>query len=59
LRHICSDWPLMLAKHIAQKSLGTKIVHHGLLLEPKVLANEHGDVRGNIFGRHDCGGCVY
>jgi hypothetical protein len=46
-------------KCIAQKSLGTKIVRHGLLPEPKVLADKHGDVRGNIFGRHDGGGCVY
>src|ERR1700678_2254049 len=59
LRRISSDWPLTLAKRIAQKSLGTKIVRHGLLPEPKVLADEHGDVRGNIFGRHDGGGCVY
>jgi hypothetical protein len=58
LRHISSDWPLMLAKRITQKSLGTKIVLHLLLPEPKVLTDEDGDVEGNIFGRH-VDGCVY
>ena len=52
LRHVSSDWPCTLAKHISQKLLGTKIVHHLLLPGPKVLTNEDGDERGNIFGRH-------
>jgi hypothetical protein len=48
----------MLAKHISQKPLGTKIVHHLLLPGPEVLANKDGDVQGNIFERH-VDGCVY
>jgi hypothetical protein len=36
-------------KHIAQKSLGAKIVRHLLKPGMEVLANKHGDMQGNIF----------
>jgi hypothetical protein len=49
---------LTLAKCIAQKPLGTKIVLHLLLPEPEVLANEEGNMRGDILGRH-VDGCFY
>jgi hypothetical protein len=50
---------LTLAKRITQKPLGTKIVLHFLLLELEVLANEEGNVQGDVFGGHVDGGCVY